>query len=54
MGTGQGLSAITQYGGGVVVVDTLQGAPLPHHGPAINFWPSVFVTGPSNSTRIAF
>ncbi len=54
MGSGQGVSAITQYGGGVVVVDTLRGAPLIRHGPAINFWPSVFVMGPENITRVAF
>lgn len=49
-----GLSTVTQYASGVVVVDTLQGAALPRHGPAINFWPSVFVMGPENVTRIAF
>jgi hypothetical protein len=49
-----GLSTVTQYAGGVVVVNALEGAPVPAHGPAINFWPSVFVMGPSNITRIAF
>ncbi len=49
-----GLSTVTQYAGGVVVVDALEGTPLPHHGPAINFWPSVFVMGPENVTRVAF
>lgn len=49
-----GLSTVTQYAGGVVVVDELQGAPVPQHGPAINYWPSVFVMGPANFTRIAF
>ncbi|CAL8468064.1 g7603 [Coccomyxa elongata] len=49
-----GLSTVTQYASGVVVVDELQGAPVPQHGPAINFWPSVFVMGPANFTRIAF
>jgi hypothetical protein len=54
MGTGDAVSAITQYDGGVVVVDTIAGAPLPAHGPSINFWPPVFVMGPANTTRIAF
>ncbi|BDA42249.1 probable lysyl endopeptidase at N-terminal half [Coccomyxa sp. Obi] len=49
-----GLSTVTQYASGVVVVDELEGAPVAQHGPAINFWPSVFVMGPANFTRIAF
>ena len=51
---GQGISEITARAGGVVVVNTLGGRPLPEHGPAINFWPSVFVLGPSNVTRVAY
>ena len=51
---GAGLDTVTEQNDGVVVVDSMAGSPVREHGPAANFWPSVFVLGPSNSTRIAF
>jgi hypothetical protein len=52
--SGQGLNTLTRQAGGVVVVNEIAGAALPRHGPAINFWPDVFVLGPSNVTRVAY
>ncbi|CAK0770461.1 hypothetical protein CVIRNUC_003769 [Coccomyxa viridis] len=54
LGHGTGLSTVTQLNDGVVVVDSMGGGPVRKHGPAMNFWPSVFVMGPSFRTRIAF
>ena len=54
LGHGTGLSTVMQLNDGVVVVDSMGGGPVRKHGPAMNFWPSVFVMGPSFRTRIAF
>ena len=50
----QGLAALERQAGGTVVVNEIGSAPLAQHGPAINFWPDVFVIGPSNVTRVAY
>ncbi len=49
-----GLNSITQLDDGVVIVDSLGGSPVRTHGPAMNFFPTVFVLGPTDATRIAF
>ena len=50
----QGLNALERQAGGAVVVNEIGSQPLAQHGPAISFWPDVFVIGPSNVTRVAY
>ena len=54
VGRGSGINTVEQLNDGMVIVDSISGSALRNHGPAMNFWPSVFVLGPTNTTRIAF